>query len=324
MKVNFAPDFETMWDALDSEVLAILEQNNLDDPKHERLPPVQLWTNGEKPNIVIDGHHTYRIRTKHNLKIRYVKLEFSDRLEALRYAKGIQVGRRNLTDSQRAFEVAEWHEKQRQPAGRPCAPKSQNTEKTSPKNVEATATLDSLAKAARVSKRTMSDATKVVDKGAKEVKQSVRAGQHSVSDAAAVVGLTKRQQARLAAQAAKEKSTLKEAAEKNGDVTDANGTHVPKQLVDIFLRGKEFEEQAKLLTKVQQWAEKIKGDPSGAWLHVQSLVADLDNAKRALRFNKPYAVCPYCHAKKKSCDGCHGNGFVNRSIYNGAPQELRV
>jgi hypothetical protein len=105
---------------------------------------------------------------------------------------------------------------------------------------------------------------------------------------------------------------------------DTVGQPIPKQLSEVFDRANEFEQHARALTSIGQWAEKIGGELPGKWLHVQSFKADLSNAKRALRHNKPYAVCPYCQAKKSKCEACKGHGFVSKRIYDSAPQELRI
>lgn len=171
MKVNTAPDFANMWGALDADTLSILEQNNLDDPQHERLPAVPLWVNGPKPNILLDCHHTHRIRERHRLKIRYVKLKFDDRLQAIEYAKRIQLGRRNLNESQRALLAVELAEKLRGRGGQKVESANLPIQNT-------------LAKQANVSVRTIGDAKKVADKCDEKTKAAVRSGKLSISSAA--------------------------------------------------------------------------------------------------------------------------------------------
>lgn len=112
--------------------------------------------------------------------------------------------------------------------------------------------------------------------------------------------------------------------ETEGPLTDDEGQVVPKSLAEIFGRAAEFEQHARTLAMVQKWANDIASDECAMWFHVQSFVADLNNAKQALRFNKPYAVCPYCQAKKRNCEACKGKGFVSKGIYKAAPSELRV
>ncbi len=117
---------------------------------------------------------------------------------------------------------------------------------------------------------------------------------------------------------------VREVANAEEPQTDDEGQPVPKGLADVFAAASEFEDHARTLTKIQKWAEEVAEQEQGFWFHAQSFVADLNNAKQALRFNKPYAVCPYCQAKKKNCDACKGHGFVSKGIYKAAPAEMRI
>ena len=104
MKVNFAPDFEKLFGPHTPEESAQLEENMLSGAS---IPPCVLWADGPKPNIMLEGHERYRIATKHGLPIKFVKLKFEMREEALDYARKCQLGRRNLTESQRGIIIAE-------------------------------------------------------------------------------------------------------------------------------------------------------------------------------------------------------------------------
>lgn len=320
MNVNIAPDFAGLWDALDADTLAILEENNLADPKHERLPAVPVWTNGPKPNIILDCHHTHSIRKRHRLTIRYSKLEFPDRDAAMDYARRTQLGRRNLTESQMALAVAEW-KKNRRKQGQPAE-----------NRLNSTISLDGMAKVAGVGRSTMIAATKVADKSPPQIVKAVAAGEVKVSDAVAVLELSPKEQ--LAALTKKRKGqakTLKQAAaeavEANGQpesIEDAVGCEVPKQLLEVFAAVEEFATQHKALAAIKKWAGVMAETKAGSYLHLQSFMATLTEAQKQLKFERPHAVCPYCLASKKSCDACKGRGFVKRAIYDSAPSELRV
>lgn len=166
MKVIVAPDFEHLLPALADTELAQLEQNCLDDPKHENMPPVILWANHK--NTIVDGHNQNRIRSKHNLKIKYVRRDFESRDDAKRFALDVQFGRRNLSASQRAMAYAELPHR---PEGRPKG------------NCAILPSIPKLAENAGVSVRTMKDATKVAKQGSEETKAKVRDGNLPVSKA---------------------------------------------------------------------------------------------------------------------------------------------
>lgn len=133
--------------------------------------------------------------------------------------------------------------------------------------------------------------------------------------------------------AAKRSEVLEESAT-NGEVTAASirkaaatltdevGDEIPKKLQAIFAGRVDLEEKAREIQKLVAWAESLDEDLT-AFLNVQALRADLNNAKKALRHAKPYAVCPYCRAKKATCTGCKGTGWVTKSLYDAAPTELR-
>ena len=51
----------------------------------------------------------------------------------------------------------------------------------------------------------------------------------------------------------------------------------------------------------------------------QQSATDIGNVKNALKFSAPYAICPYCWAKKKQCEACEGSGWVSKDIYDQSP-----
>lgn len=77
---------------------------------------------------------------------------------------------------------------------------------------------------------------------------------------------------------------------------------------------------------------RAKGEVEGfgdatAYLSKQQFDADLNNARRVLRFAMPYAVCPYCKGTAKrhtDCNACKGLGWVSEGVFNGAPKELQA
>jgi hypothetical protein len=98
---TIAPDFDGLLPKHTAEELRQLEANILADPDHERFPPIIVWAN--QKNIILDGHNQFRLRTKHRLKIRFAKIDFDSRDEALAYSMQVQLGRRNLDASAMAM-----------------------------------------------------------------------------------------------------------------------------------------------------------------------------------------------------------------------------
>lgn len=111
-------------------------------------------------------------------------------------------------------------------------------------------------------------------------------------------------------------------------VLDAEGNPVPLKLQPLFKRAAEFEKLCTQLTDVAKAIGALAKEEVGVHLHEQSIVADLNNAKHAIRFAKPYALCPYCKGggkyKGDKCSSCRGVGFVGRSKLKAAPAEMRA
>ena len=126
--------------------------------------------------------------------------------------------------------------------------------------------------------------------------------------------------------AAKIKEAAAEIEEEVEAPVDSVGQEIPQKLAGVFDMAEVFEEKARVLTSLKKWADEIEADetPGSMWLHYQTFRADLSNAQNALRQNKPFAVCPYCQAKKSKCDACKGVGYVTKRTYETAPSELRT
>lgn len=105
---------------------------------------------------------------------------------------------------------------------------------------------------------------------------------------------------------------------------DSVGQPVPNKLEDSFAFADDFQQQSRALGIVKKWANDLGDSPGCSYLHKQSFVAAIDGLQKQLKFEAPYAVCPYCQTKKKTCEACKGRGFVTKPIYDGAPSELRV
>lgn len=209
-KYRIEPDFRDLFDPLTEHEMENARTANAADPEHKRIPPIVLWKIDDKTKIVLDGHHTLKIRENLRIngkppKIRFVEMEFADRNHAKAYAYSAQFARRNLTDSQRAMKAAEYAELlQICSASEPIK-----------QGVSKSASVSEAAAAAGSSERSTWIADKVKEHGAKAIVEAVQQGNISVSDAESVVDLPKREQtAALRKVKGGEAKTLKAAAPK--------------------------------------------------------------------------------------------------------------
>jgi hypothetical protein len=177
-----------------SDELELLRENCQADPEHVVMPAIQVCP--ELKYCIVDGHNQFSIRKKLGLAIRYVEVSIPGGIPAaLAYMLRIQLGRRNLPASQRAFFVANATKRNSHGGDR----------KTDQETVPS---LENLAKAAGVGITTLKAAAKVVDGAATPVADAVQNGAFTVHDAANVVGLPGHVQVELAEQAKATGQTL--------------------------------------------------------------------------------------------------------------------
>jgi hypothetical protein len=67
--------------------------------------------------------------------------------------------------------------------------------------------------------------------------------------------------------------------------------------------------------------KELAASPAGAFIHLQSVEADLNNAKKNVTAYEPYTTCPYC--KGKGCKSCRTTGWIPKLIYNQVPGEMK-
>lgn len=111
---------------------------------------------------------------------------------------------------------------------------------------------------------------------------------------------------------------------KEAEVLDGEGKPVPAKFKAIFARRGELLELEQAMQAVAKKLDEKQSDPLYTFIHVQGTTADIDNAKRAIRFAKPHAVCPYCKGGGKSCKPCKGQGWLPKTIFKQAPAEMRA
>lgn len=102
---------------------------------------------------------------------------------------------------------------------------------------------------------------------------------------------------------------------------DGVGGEVPERLWPIFQAKERFDTLCNALSQVKKLAGELAEEEAGAYMKLDLVAADVGNARSQIKNAAPYAVCPYCHAKKgkKPCEACRDLGWVTRLIYDNAP-----
>jgi len=81
-------------------------------------------------------------------------------------------------------------------------------------------------------------------------------------------------------------------------------------------------EARKMIDTARDAVENGQGEPEWiAFLNVQAILSDLDNAKSALWSSKPYSMCPVCGGT--GCAMCRGKGWVSVQQYKLIPKAQR-
>ena len=110
-------------------------------------------------------------------------------------------------------------------------------------------------------------------------------------------------------------------------VYDMADNVVPANIVEMFIRADEIRSMTRQLNTMIQTINNghAEADELFQYLHPKAIIAQLNDAKRSLRFAAPYAVCPYCKSNdsNQNCDACHGTGWVSERVYKAVPEELK-
>ena len=231
------PEFRSLIPPLQASERAQLEENLAADGCRE---PLVLWR-----GILIDGHNRHEICTRRSISFRTVEIDLPSRERVLQWIDQNQLGRRNLTDDQRAaiavrvFErQTELEKKKRAQAGR--ARGGDATPEQKAKRLEDTAvskrsTKDrsrkAVSKAARVSERTLRTVQKIAKVKPGMVK-AIAAGEKTVAEVKREIRAEEREALRHPAPGA----TLPSAcALYCGDIESIAETHIEPDSVDAII-----------------------------------------------------------------------------------------
>ncbi len=110
---------------------------------------------------------------------------------------------------------------------------------------------------------------------------------------------------------------------------DAVGVEIPEHLLAVFGNARApFDEGMRLLSQLKTLVTEMAGGEASHFIGAQlaSLEQDRLNMYHAVKFGRPFAVCPYCKGKKKNCTACGDPktgkdpvGWVNELIWKESP-----
>lgn len=157
-------EFKGLIPPLTNEEFNQLEQNCIKDGI---LESIKVWQ-----DVIIDGHNRHEIANKNGLDFTVTELSFENRTDALEWIILHQLGRRNLTEEQKAYLRGKRYENEKLKAGT-------RTDLTYPQNEDRLKTSEKLAAEYSVSKATIerdADFAKGVDLLPEERRTDVLSG----------------------------------------------------------------------------------------------------------------------------------------------------
>lgn len=107
-------------------------------------------------------------------------------------------------------------------------------------------------------------------------------------------------------------------------VLDARGVPVTEERFQrIFAHSDRFGSIMRSLKSLKKEISDLDSMPAGEVLHeqIQAIERDRRNIYSAVKFSKPWAVCPYCggSASHSECGGCKGRGWVTKEVFDQSP-----
>jgi hypothetical protein len=178
--LNIDREFDDLCPALTADEERLLEQSILADGC---LHSIVTWANHD--DTILDGHNRYRLCKKHGRKFATKAIKIDSREEAKAWIIRTQIGRRNLSESQRASLAAKLVNSHAGGDHRA--------------NLHGEITAAKAAEEFNVSERSVKAARKVIEEGSKPLQNAVDAGEVPVSAAAVVAELPKAEQSKIVA-----------------------------------------------------------------------------------------------------------------------------
>lgn len=220
--VKIDPEFQNAIPPLTEAELSALTESLKSEGCRE---PLVVWD-----GILIDGHNRYAICTEHAIPFETRNISFPSRTAALVWMKKNQLGRRNLTDYQRAEIALSLKEdlaklaRERMVAGK--ADPVQNSAQGSEGK-----TRDALADMAGVSHDTIAKVERIEAEAIPEVRQKAKSGKLSIHAAAQIADMPEDEQEEIIAEieaGAKPSEAIKKAAHNSGN----NEWYTPSHFIE--------------------------------------------------------------------------------------------
>lgn len=112
---------------------------------------------------------------------------------------------------------------------------------------------------------------------------------------------------------------------KPSELTDRAGFPIPRRLQTVFAN-RDLIALAVVIGSCKQRAQELAGSDVGRRLNPTRIVTELENARKAVLFAQPYAVCPFCAAGRgrgNGCRTCGDTGWLTREMWATVPEELK-
>lgn len=303
-------ELESLCPALSADELRLLEESIAADGCRDEIV---LWANHDK--TVIDGHNRYRICEKLGKTFKTMSLAFDSKDEVKLWMLRNQMGRRNLSDSQRAMMAA-----------RMVNLNPGDNQHT--KEVMQICTTSDAANHAAVSPRTVASARKVIEQGTPELQKLVTDGEVAVSAAAEVSKKPKAEQKKIVAKGpAAVKAAAKESKAKpkisggaTFDIAEIEAAQASEQTdsPDLAALQAPYDVMLNAITQIKKlWNEVTADERDGVYVAQkrQRVLTLLDDLRPPIAQARPMKVCTFC--KGKGCEKCSGCGWWPRSVVEG-------
>jgi hypothetical protein len=108
-----------------------------------------------------------------------------------------------------------------------------------------------------------------------------------------------------------------------GEFEAPDGTPIEDAELKVVFAEGGFDRIMGMLSNVGAELKRVKTTRAGALLarQIQQVEADRKNLYTAVRFSRPFAICPWCGGAKANCKGCEGRRWVNEEAIKHAPKK---
>ena len=241
--------------------------------------------------MILDGNQRIRACREARVEPKFNEFNGTDE-QALNMVIDLNLGRRHLTQSQKANTVAK---------------ATLLYERGRPEKMAAGVQLtEELAEKVGVGMTTVKDAKKILRDGSENEKKALETGEGKAKPLAEAIRAREKQSA-------------------NGEVVDDNGTPVPVAVRAYWNRKPEANNVLNQIRAARGQVKKLlPDDPMWCEVNLNGVLADLASAINRFASAVPAYVCPYCRGTKPdSCKVCKGRGVISKFMWSMVPEEMR-